>query len=122
MRFFPLAAAAAFGFTLLTTGCSTVDKAQACIEANKVITETAAKVTTLANDPKEMEKALEDGAAKLEDVANTAGNTTLNDALKKLADSFKQLNVNDANEAVAAAEKVANDTGQAVKTIAQECT
>ncbi|GAA3798719.1 hypothetical protein GCM10022226_17600 [Sphaerisporangium flaviroseum] len=122
MRFLPLAAAAAFGFTLLTTGCSTVDKAQACIEANKVITETGAKITQLADDPKAMEKALEDGAAKLEDVAQTAGNTTLNEALQKLADSFKGLNVNNANEAVDATQKVANDTAQAVKTIAQECT
>ncbi|MEU8271253.1 hypothetical protein AB0B89_29350 [Sphaerisporangium sp. NPDC049002] len=122
MRFLPLAAASAIGLTLLTTGCSTVDKAQACIEANKVISETGAKVASLASDPKAMEKALEDGAAKLEDVANTAGNTTLNEALQKLADSFKKLNVDDANEAVDAAQKVATDSAQAVKTIAQECT
>ncbi|MCW2879782.1 MAG: hypothetical protein JWQ95_3882 [Sphaerisporangium sp.] len=122
MRFLPLAAATAIGFTVLTTGCSTVDKAQACIEANKVISETGAKVASLANDPKAMEKALQDGATKLEGVANTAGNTTLNDALQKLADNFKKLNVNNANEAVDATQKVANDTAQAVKTIAQECT
>jgi uncharacterized phage infection (PIP) family protein YhgE len=122
MRFLPLAAVAAIGFTVLTTGCSTVDKAQACIEANKVITETATKIGGLANDPAAMDKALKDGAAKLDDVANTAGNTTLNEALSSLADTLKKLNVDDPNQAVDAAQKVATETAQTVRTIAEECT
>jgi ABC-type transporter Mla subunit MlaD len=122
MRFLPLAAAAAIGLTVLTTGCSSVDKAQACIEANKVITETGAKLSALADDPKAMEQALNDAASKLEDAADTAGNTTLNDALQKLADNFKKLNVDNPDDAAKAAQKVATDTAQAVKTIAQECT
>ncbi|MFC4531713.1 hypothetical protein [Sphaerisporangium dianthi] len=122
MRLFPLAAAAATGFILITTGCSTVDKAQACIEANQVIAETGAKITGLANDPKAMDKALEDGAAKLQDVADKAGNTTLNQALGDLADTFKDLNVKDANDAVDSAQKVATDTAATLKEIAQECT
>ncbi|WP_248963933.1 hypothetical protein [Sphaerisporangium perillae] len=122
MRFLPLAAATAIGFTMLTTGCSTVDKAQACIEANKVIGETGAKITTLANDPKAMEQALNDGAAKLQDVADKAGNTTLNQALGDLADSFKKFDVNSAEEAAATAQKVATDTAKAVRTVAEECT
>ncbi|MET8146678.1 hypothetical protein ABZU32_40790 [Sphaerisporangium sp. NPDC005288] len=122
MRLIPLAAATATGFLLLTTGCSTVDKAQACIEANKVIAETGSKITSLANDPKAMDKALEDGAAKLQDVADKAGNTTLNQALGDLADRFKDLNIKDANDAVDAAQKVATDTASTLKAIAEECT
>ncbi|GII68456.1 hypothetical protein Sme01_09320 [Sphaerisporangium melleum] len=122
MRIFPLATAAAIGFTLLTTGCSTVDKAQACIEANRVITETASKVAGLVNDPKAMEKALEDGSAKLQDVADKAGNTTLNDALGDLAKRFEDFNVKDANDAVDAAQKVAGDAAKTVETVARECT
>ncbi|GII62499.1 hypothetical protein Skr01_25840 [Sphaerisporangium krabiense] len=122
MRLLPLAAAAAVGFTVLTTGCSTVDKAQACIEANRVLADTAAKISGLVDDPKAMEQALRDGAVKLEGVADKAGNTTLNEALQDLADTFKKLNIDDANAAVDAAQKVATDTARTVNTIAQECT
>ncbi|MFC4590322.1 hypothetical protein [Sphaerisporangium corydalis] len=122
MRFLPLAAASAIGLSVLLSGCSTVDKAQACIEANKVIAETGAKISGLVNDPKAMEKALNDGAAKLEDAADTAGNTTLNEALQNLAASLKKLEVSDPNEAVDAAQKVATDTAKAIKTTAEECT
>ncbi|GII83274.1 hypothetical protein Ssi03_12640 [Sphaerisporangium siamense] len=122
MRLLPLAAAAAVGFTVLTTGCSTVDKAQACIEANRVLADTATKISGLVDDPKAMEQALRDGATKLEGVADKAGNTTLNEALQDLADTFKKLNIDDANAAVDAAQKVATDTARTVNTIAQECT
>ncbi|MEU9884108.1 hypothetical protein [Sphaerisporangium sp. NPDC051011] len=121
MRFLPLAAVAAIGFTVLT-GCSTVDKAQACIEANKTLADMGAKITGVAGDPAAMEKALKDGAAKLEDVAGTAGNTTLNEALQSLADSLKKLNIDNPEEAAAAAQKVATDTARTVRTIAEECT
>ncbi|MDH2424152.1 hypothetical protein [Sphaerisporangium sp. TRM90804] len=122
MRILPLAATAAIAFTVLATGCSTVDKAQACIEANRVLTETAGKITGLVNDPQAMEKELDNAAKKLEETATTAGNTTLNDALQKLADSYKGLNVTSANEAVDAAQKAAEDTAQTVQTVARECT
>jgi len=122
MRLLPHAAVVAVALVVLTAGCGTADKAQACIQANKVITETGTKISSLINDPKAMEKALRDGAAKLEEVANTAGNTTLNEALRKLADDFRKFNIDDANAAVDAAQKVATDTAKTLKTIAQECT
>ncbi len=122
MRFLPLAAAAVIGLGVLTTGCSSVDKAQSCIEANKVISETGAKIASVVNDPKAMEQALKDGADKLEKVADEAGNTTLNEALQKLADNFKKLNADDADQAARTAQKVATDTAQAIKSIAEECT
>ncbi|MEO3812810.1 hypothetical protein ABGB17_27735 [Sphaerisporangium sp. B11E5] len=124
MRSLPRAAfaASAVAAVILVSGCSTLDKAQACIEANKVITDTAAKVSSLVNDPEAMEKALNDGAAKMNDVAEKAGNTTLNQALQNLADSLNKLDVNSAAEAAQAAQKVATDTAQALRAIAEECT
>ncbi|MFC6086413.1 hypothetical protein [Sphaerisporangium aureirubrum] len=125
MRFFPRAAfaiSAAVAVTVLSTGCSTLDKAQGCVEANKVISETAAKISGLINDPAAMEDALKDGASKLNDVADKAGNTTLNDALQNLADSLNKLDVNNAADAAQAAQKVATDAAQALRTVAEECT
>ncbi|GAA1273479.1 hypothetical protein GCM10009677_28350 [Sphaerisporangium rubeum] len=124
MRFLPRAAFAvsAVAAVVLVTGCSSLDKAQGCIEANKVISDTAAKVGSLVNDPEAMEKALRDGATKLEDVADKAGNTTLNEALQKLADSIGKLDVNNAADAAQAAQKVATDAAQALRTVAEECT
>lgn len=124
MRFLPRAAFAvsAVAAVVLVTGCSSLDKAQGCIEANKVISDTAAKVGSLVNDPEAMEKALKDGAAKLEDVADKAGNTTLNEALQNLADSIGKLDVNNAADAAQAAQKVATDAAQALRTVAEECT
>ena len=122
MRYLPLVAAAAIGLSVLTTGCSSVDRAQACIEANKAISDAGAKLTTLANDPKAMDKALRDAATKLDAAADTAGNTTLNEALGKLADSFKKLDVDNPDEAAKAARKVATDSAEAIRTVAEQCT
>jgi uncharacterized protein YoxC len=121
MRSLPLATAA-LGFVLFATGCSSVDKAQACIDGSKVIADTISQVGGLVNDPKQMEKALNDGAAKLGDVADKAGNTTVNQALKDLSDSIGKLNVSDANEAALAAARVAKDGAATAQKIAHECT
>lgn len=120
MRLLSLAAAAVLALTI--TGCSTVDKAQACLESSRVVTETISRVGALVNDPAEMEKALNDGAAKLGEVAEKAGNTTLNDALNDLAKTLEGLNVKDVNDAVDAAQKVATDGAAAAERIARECT
>jgi hypothetical protein len=124
MRFLPRPAfaIAAVAAVVLTTGCSTLDKAQGCIEANKVISETAAKVSGLVNDPEAMEQALKDGASKLNDVADKAGNTTLTEALENLAGSLNKLDVTSAADAAQVAERVATDTAQALRTVAEECT
>jgi hypothetical protein len=121
MRFLPLAAAA-LGFALFTTGCSSVDKAQACLESSKIVTETISNVTALASDPKAMNKALKDGAAKLSDAADKAGNTTANQALQNLAHTLSKINVKSANDAVDAAQRVATDGASTAKKLAQECT
>lgn len=121
MRLLPLAAVAA-GLALSVTGCSTIDKAQACIEANQVIAEVTKNVSDLLNDPAAMEKALTDGAARLDEVADTVGNTTLNEALSRLADSLGELTVEDAADAAEAVRRVGGDAAEAIEQIARECT
>jgi galactokinase/mevalonate kinase-like predicted kinase len=121
MRFLPLAAVT-LGFAIFVTGCSSLDKAQACVESSKIVTDTISKVTAVANDPQAMEKALNDGAAKLRDAADTAGNTTANQALQNLADTLSKINVKNTNDAIDAAQKVATDGAATAKKLAQECT
>jgi hypothetical protein len=118
MRFLPFVAAAA---VLLTAGCSAADKAQTCVEAPKIIGETVSKISGLVNDPEAMQKELDQGAAKLEKLANDAGDTTLKQALQGLADSFQKLNVDNANEAVDAAQKAATDGAAYLKRVSDAC-
>ncbi|GII78724.1 hypothetical protein Sru01_37060 [Sphaerisporangium rufum] len=121
MRFLPLAAAGVLGLISLT-GCSTADKAQACIEANNAISETGTKITQTLDDPKALEKALNDGAAKLKDVGKEVGDTSLNEALTKLANGWESLDVKNAEDAVKAGQQAAQDMTEAVTAIAKECT
>ena len=86
-RRIPVLAASVLAAVLVTTGCSElqevsqgIDKAQECVQATGIVTETVAKVSGLLNDPAAMEKALNDGAAKLGDLADKAANTTLKEA------------------------------------------
>ncbi|MEZ0072554.1 hypothetical protein [Planotetraspora sp. GP83] len=120
MRLLPLAAVAAAA-VLLASGCSAADKAQSCVEAPKLIGETISKIGAVANDPEAMRKELSDGAAKLDDLAQKAGDTTLKQALQGLADSFQKLNVDDANAAVDAAQKVATDGAAYLKRVSEAC-
>jgi hypothetical protein len=120
MRLLSLTAAAVLALTI--TGCSTVDKAQACVESSRIVAETISKIGSLANDPAAMEKALNDGASRLNDAADKAGNTTLNEALTDLSKSLEGLNVQNVNDAVDAAQKAATDGAAAAEKIARECT
>jgi hypothetical protein len=123
MRFLSIAAPAAVAVSvLLTGGCAAADKAQACLEAPKVIGETVSKVAGLADDPKALEKELDDAAAKLDKLATDAGDTTLKEALQGLADSFQKLNVDNANAAVDAAQQAATDGAVSLKRVAAACT
>ncbi|GAA1308935.1 MULTISPECIES: hypothetical protein [Planotetraspora] len=122
MRPLPLSAAAAVAASvLLLSGCSAADKAQSCLEAPKLISETISKVTAAANDPEAMQKEISDGAAKLNDLANDAGDTTLKEALQGMSDSLQKLNVDDANAAVDAAQKAATDSAAYLKQITEAC-
>ncbi len=114
------ATAVVLGLTL--TACSSVDKAQSCLEDSKVITETISKITATAQDPDAMEKALRDAADKLRDAADKAGNTTANEALQDLADTLGKLDVNDVNDAIDAAQKVATEGAATAKKVAENCT
>ncbi|GIH92611.1 hypothetical protein ACFFMN_33030 [Planobispora siamensis] len=121
-------AASALAAALLTTGCSElqqvsegVDKAQQCIQAAGIVTETVSKVGGLINDPAAMEQALNDGAAKLGDLADKAANTSLKEAADSVSNSLDSLNVNSANEAVDAAQKVASDSAQWVNELTNAC-
>lgn len=116
---------AAFSVIVFATGCgeinATVDKAQACLEAPKIVTEMVATVGTLVNDPAAMEKELDAAGKKLGDVADKASNTTLKEATDDLANSLSKLNVNTANEAVDAVQKVGNDTAAYLTKLKEAC-
>ncbi|GAA3447962.1 hypothetical protein [Planomonospora venezuelensis] len=121
-------AASALAAALLTTGCSEiqqvsegVDKAQQCLQAAGIVTETMSKVAGLINDPAAMEKALNDGAAQLGDLADKAANTSLKEAADGVAASLEGFNVNNANEAVDAAQKIATDGVKWVEELTGAC-
>jgi hypothetical protein len=122
-RFASLAALSAF---VLVTGCSevnsTIDKAQACLEAPKIVADLTGQLASLANDPQAMEKALDDTAAKLNDVADQAANTTIKQASDDLAATLSGINVQTVNDVVDATQKVGADTAAYVEKVAQACT
>ncbi|MDP9841357.1 hypothetical protein [Streptosporangium lutulentum] len=127
-RRLPVLSASALAAVLFTTGCSEIqevsqgiDKAQQCVQAAGIVTEMAAKVGSLVNDPAEMEKALNDGAAKLGTLADEAANTTLKEAADGVAKDLEGLNATSANEAVDAAQKVATDSVQWTQQLAGAC-
>ncbi|GAA3260872.1 hypothetical protein [Nonomuraea helvata] len=121
-RFLPLTA---FAACVLVAGCgevnNTIDKAQACLEAPKIVTELAAQVTKLTDDPKAMDKALDDASAKLNDVADKAANTTLKEASDDLAKTLSSISVKDVNDAVDAAQKVGTESAAYVEKVAKAC-
>ncbi|WP_433430984.1 hypothetical protein [Nonomuraea sp. CA-141351] len=122
-RFVPLAA---FAVCVFAAGCgevnNTIDKAQACIEAPKIVTELGAQVTKLTDDPKAMDKALDDAAAKLNDVADKAANTTIKQASDDLAKTLSGISVKNVNDAVDAAQKVATESAAYVEKVTKACT
>ncbi|MEN3534038.1 hypothetical protein AAH991_02905 [Microbispora sp. ZYX-F-249] len=120
MRLLPFAAACAAA-VLLVTGCATADKAQSCAEATQLISRTIGEIGKVVDDPAAMRQKLEDGAADLESMANKAADTTLRDALQGLADSLQKLNVDDANAAVDAAQKVAADGANYLRQVSEAC-
>ena len=121
-RYVPLAL---FVSCVLAAGCSdvneTIDKAQACIEAPKIVTELAAELTKLRDDPQAMEKAIDDAAAKLGDVADAAANTTLKEASDSLVATLTGITIQDVNDAVDAAQKVATESAEYVERVARAC-
>ncbi|WP_188187407.1 hypothetical protein [Nonomuraea sp. SYSU D8015] len=122
-RFVPLAL---FAIGVFAAGCGevnqTIDKAQACLEAPKIVSELGAQVAKLTNDPQAMDKALDDAATKLNDVADKAANTTLKEATNDLANTLSGINVNNANDAVDAAQKVATDSAAYLEKVTKACT
>ncbi|MBE3009812.1 hypothetical protein IL992_11505 [Microbispora sp. NEAU-D428] len=120
MRLLPFAAACAAA-VLLVSGCASADKAQTCAEATQVISRTISEIGKVVDDPAAMRKKIEDGAADLENMANKAADTTLRDALQGLADSLQKLNVDDANAAVDAAQKVATDGANYLREVSKAC-
>ncbi|MGA5762584.1 hypothetical protein [Nonomuraea bangladeshensis] len=111
---------------LALAGCGevnqTIDKAQACLEAPKIVTELGAQITKLTDDPQAMDKALDDAAAKLGDVADQAANTTLKEASDNLADKLSGISVQNVNDAVDAAQQVGKETVAYLETVRQACT
>ncbi|MDA0633221.1 hypothetical protein OUY22_07290 [Nonomuraea sp. MCN248] len=111
---------------LATTGCvevnTSIDRAQACLEAPKIVADLTGQLTQLANDPQAMEKALDDTAAKLNDLADQAANTTIKEASDNLANTLADINVKDVNDAVDAAQKVSSETAAYVQRITEACT
>lgn len=121
-RMFALTAVAA----VFLTGCgeinSTIDKAQACLEAPKILADLGADLTRLQDDPAAMNKALDDSAAKLNDLAASASNTTIKEATDNLASELGKINVGSVNEAVDTAQRVTSDTATYLDQLRQACT
>ncbi|MDF2705964.1 MAG: hypothetical protein K0R62_1616 [Nonomuraea muscovyensis] len=121
-RFVPLAASA---LLVLAAGCAevntTIDKAQACLEAPKIITELGAEIAKYKDDPQAMDKAIDNAAGKLNEVADKASNTTLKEATDELATTLGGINVTSVNDAVDAAQKVTGDTAAYLDRIRQAC-
>ncbi|MBN6054336.1 hypothetical protein JYK22_20515 [Nonomuraea sp. RK-328] len=122
-RFSALAAVAALAVT--TVGCaevnSTIDKTQACLEAPKIVADLGSELTKLKDDPQAMDKALDDTAKKLNDVADKAANTTLKEASDDLARTLQGIDVKDVNDAVDAAQKVGTETAAYLKKVTEAC-
>jgi len=122
-RYVPLAL---FALGVFAAGCGevndTIDKAQACLEAPKIVTDLAAQVKNLTDDPKAMEQALDDAAGKLNDVADKAANTTLKQATEDMAKTRAAIDVKDVNDAVDAAQKVGTEAVDYASQIAKACT
>ncbi|MEO3791515.1 hypothetical protein ABGB14_15025 [Nonomuraea sp. B10E15] len=122
-RFLPLAA---FAVCLFAAGCGevndTIDKAQACLEAPKIVTDLGAQIAKLTDDPQAMDKALDDAATKLNDVADKAANTTLKEATDDLAATLSGISVTSVNDAVDAAQKVGTDSAAYLEKVAKACT
>ncbi|MFF5207492.1 hypothetical protein [Streptosporangium sp. NPDC000396] len=124
----PALAASILAAVLITTGCSelqqvsdSVDKAQQCLQAAAIVTDTVQKITGLADDPAAMEKALNDGAAKLGDLADKAANTTLKEAADGVAKDLERLNVTDANSAIDALQKAGTDSVKWAEKLTSAC-
>ncbi|MEU9830656.1 hypothetical protein AB0D67_03850 [Streptosporangium sp. NPDC048047] len=124
----PALAAAALAAALFTTGCSElqevsqgVDKAQQCLQATGIVTETVSKISGLTDDPAALEKALNDGASKLSGLADQAANTTLKEAADGVAADLRKVNVTDANSAVDAAQKTATDSVRWIEQLGSAC-
>ncbi|MEO3869219.1 hypothetical protein ABGB18_10355 [Nonomuraea sp. B12E4] len=121
-RYVPLAA---FVVCVFAAGCgevnSTIDKAQACLEAPKIIADLGTQLSNLANDPQAMEKALDETATKLNNVADDAANTTIKEASDNLAATLSGITVNDVNDAVDAAQKATSEGAAYVKQVAEAC-
>ncbi|MFO7253560.1 MAG: hypothetical protein DIU60_022675 [Actinomycetes bacterium] len=103
-------------------GCSTLDKAQACLESSRVVTETINRIREVGNDPAELERALNDAVERLEEIADKVGNTTLNEALTDLARTLEGITVRDVDDAIDAVQRVVTDGAAAAERIARECT
>ncbi|MEU6710453.1 hypothetical protein ABZ897_03140 [Nonomuraea sp. NPDC046802] len=121
-RFLPLAV---FAAAVFVAGCgevnSTIDKAQACLEAPKIVTDLGAQIAKLTNDPQAMDKAIDDAAAKLNETADKAANTTLKEASDDLAKTLSGINVDNVNDAVDAVQKVGTDSAAYLEKVAQAC-
>ncbi|WP_283133262.1 hypothetical protein [Rhizohabitans arisaemae] len=125
----PLGVIATVSLTaLLLAGCSeiqevnnAVDKVQACAEATRIGTTVAGKVVGLANDPAAVEKALNEASNDLKAAADKAGNTTLQEAINGLAESYRNLSLDSVNNAVDSAQKAVTDTTRYLADIAKAC-
>ncbi|WP_214107043.1 hypothetical protein [Acrocarpospora catenulata] len=126
MRALPLSAISLVA--VLMTGCGlvgdaqdTAQKTQQCVEAVGIVTETVSKVTSLVDNPAEVEKTLNEGARKLQNLADQAADTTLREAAEGVADKLSGLNVKDANDAVDALQKLATDSLAWADTLTKAC-
>ena len=122
---FGVSAIASITSSVNSAGCgevnNTIDKAQSCLEAPKIVTQITADLAKYKDDPQALDKALNDGAAKLNDVADKAANTTLKEASDDLAKTLSSIDVKDVNDAADAVQKVGNDSAAYLEKVAKAC-
>ncbi|NUR90036.1 MAG: hypothetical protein HOY71_38675 [Nonomuraea sp.] len=121
-RYAPLAL---FTAAILLAGCaevnSGIDKAQACVQAPKIVADLGVEIAKLKDDPKAMDKAIDDASNKLNDVADKAANTTLKQATNDLVAELSKINVDSVNQAVDAIQKVGGETTDYLQKVAKAC-
>ncbi|GII87676.1 hypothetical protein Ssi03_56660 [Sphaerisporangium siamense] len=95
---------------LVSAGCS--GGTQQCLDAGGIVTSTVQKATALSEDPAGMEKALNDGAAKLAEVADKTSDDELKKAATEVAEKLKNLDVTNDDTAIKALEKLGTDSAK----------
>ncbi|GII67389.1 hypothetical protein Skr01_74740 [Sphaerisporangium krabiense] len=104
---------------LVSAGCS--GGTQECLDAGGIVTDTVQKATAASENPAAMEKALNDGAAKLAALGEKAGDDDLKKAAAEVAEKLKNLDVTNDDTAIKALEKLGTDSAKWASQLIDAC-